>query len=357
MRMNGVNIVLKKQNIGNEIQKEDYTSGLTAARGIGIILVVFGHTLTDDIVDTSLLLTYLRYTVYLLHMPLFFVISGYLFELKKKKYVRSGFKKFAVSKGKLLMIPYISFSIVVWGISLIASEIQPISTLFQKAGYPAKGVVEFLFSLVTYIKPVDNHLWFSYVLYLVFLLSFLVNTVKKRYLLPIAWIGYALSFLLPLPELIWKIMHYFFLFQMGTVLFNKKICLNNRKLLVLISIFFAICYGFFCLFRFWQWTAPQIFVQPIAEISGSILIIYLSIYIRNTQVGGYLQKFGTKSYQIYLLHHPFIVPVFYLLLNGRVPVFMLCTVATACGLLIPVGIYKILSKRKLIKFCFFGGRK
>ena len=342
----------------NNMHKDGHPDGFAIAKGIGIILVVFGHALTDDMADMSLEFTYLRYTVYLLHMPLFFIVSGYLFECNKQKYTERGFRKFAAAKGRLLMVPYLSFSAIIWGISLIASQIGPFEKTFQNAGYTARGIGDFLFSLVTYVNPIDNHLWFSYVLFVVFLLSFITKKIAKKYMLPVAWAGYALSFLVPFPELIWKTMRYFFLFQAGTVLFQKKYCLNNKKYYVLAGILFVIGYGCFCVFRFLQLSTPQIFVQPVAEIMGSILIVLFSFHIRDAYVGKCLQWFGTMSYQIYLLHQPFVVPILVLIMRGRIPMLLMLIIATISGLLIPIGLYRgILSKEKNIKFLLFGKRE
>lgn len=68
-------------------------------KAIGIMLVIIGH-------NNSKLINY----IYAFHMPLFFFISGVLFGEKKTK----NFKEYFIHKFKTIMIPYISFSIVLF---------------------------------------------------------------------------------------------------------------------------------------------------------------------------------------------------------------------------------------------------
>lgn len=68
---------------------------LDLIKGIGILLVVIGHIATNEVRDL----------IYLFHMPLFFLISGYLY---KSNSLKIYFKK----KFYQLIIPYFSFLIV-----------------------------------------------------------------------------------------------------------------------------------------------------------------------------------------------------------------------------------------------------
>jgi acyltransferase len=74
---------------------------LDAAKGLGILLVMLGHT---DI--PSQLKTY----IYTFHMPLFFFLSGYLFTLKKFP----NLKVFLSKRTKSLVLPYLCFSLVAY---------------------------------------------------------------------------------------------------------------------------------------------------------------------------------------------------------------------------------------------------
>jgi fucose 4-O-acetylase-like acetyltransferase len=76
-------------------------------KGFGIISVVVGHVLPRADLDF----------IYLFHMPLFFVISGYLFKASHD------YKEFAIKKAFALLVPYCSIIIVF----LIPSQIHEMS--------------------------------------------------------------------------------------------------------------------------------------------------------------------------------------------------------------------------------------
>lgn len=76
-------------------QNEINIQWIDTLKGIGIILVVAGHTLSSDF----------RLFVYSFHMPLFFMISGYLFK-------EDDVINFAKRKIKSIAIPYFSYIVI-----------------------------------------------------------------------------------------------------------------------------------------------------------------------------------------------------------------------------------------------------
>lgn len=92
------------------------TGWIDALKGIGILLVVLGHTLVGGPV---------RQFVYLFHMPLFFFISGYLHTPQKD------FRKFAYKKSVHLLFPYLSILLLFYPVSLVAEILHraPVATL------------------------------------------------------------------------------------------------------------------------------------------------------------------------------------------------------------------------------------
>lgn len=78
--------------------KEKYLHWIDLAKGIGIILVLVGHS--------NFLPITLKNYIYSFHMPLFFILSGYVFSNK------STFKTFLTKKIKTLLFPYLFFFII-----------------------------------------------------------------------------------------------------------------------------------------------------------------------------------------------------------------------------------------------------
>lgn len=73
------------------------------AKTIGILLVVFGHCIQATCFDRPIAALLWNY-IYIFHMPLFFIISGYLF--KKEQYNYGFFRNLLFS----LIIPYLIYS-------------------------------------------------------------------------------------------------------------------------------------------------------------------------------------------------------------------------------------------------------
>ena len=72
---------------------------LDYAKGIAIILVVLGHIFSEGNIKTY---------IYSFHMPLFFIISGYLFNYSNL----NSFKEFIYKRINGILIPYCTFSII-----------------------------------------------------------------------------------------------------------------------------------------------------------------------------------------------------------------------------------------------------
>lgn len=76
-------------------------SWIDVLKGIGIILVVIGHTsLENCLVDW----------IYTFHMPMFFMLSGYLWNVFSERQMK--FREFVVRRIKTILWPYVLFRIV-----------------------------------------------------------------------------------------------------------------------------------------------------------------------------------------------------------------------------------------------------
>lgn len=132
------------------IQNRDKT--LDVAKGILIILVVLGHGIQysfgyDFCISEQFFENILFKAIYSFHMPLFMMISGYLFYISNKK----DFKSLAISKLKAIGIPMISFNILCDAITYAAyvknGEITNCFLLFISSTLNG-GAMWFLFSLL-----------------------------------------------------------------------------------------------------------------------------------------------------------------------------------------------------------------
>ncbi|MFD2611106.1 acyltransferase family protein [Paenibacillus gansuensis] len=153
---------------------------IDVAKGIGIILVVMGHTssITSDAARM----------IFSFHMPLFFFLSGFVFSASKYKTLLSFVKRKAVT----LLIPYVTFSVLTYGFwAVIGRKFEGQDVSLWK---PLLGIV--------YSNGIDNWLvhgitlWFLTCLFVVEVAFYLIfrNLSVKRVgflLLVCSVIGYA----------------------------------------------------------------------------------------------------------------------------------------------------------------------
>lgn len=75
---------------------------LDTAKGFAITLVILGHIISSERFPV-------RMWLYSFHMPVFFIISGYLTNLSKN---HISIQQFIIKKFKSLIIPYLSFALI-----------------------------------------------------------------------------------------------------------------------------------------------------------------------------------------------------------------------------------------------------
>src|SRR6266550_5765336 len=94
--------------------KSNRVHWIDIARGIGIILVLYGHLFVSDKYN---------YLIFAYHMPLFFFISGLVFKPTAKP-----LREVTVKYFKQLLIPYLLFAALTYCFTLIsrtAGDLSP----------------------------------------------------------------------------------------------------------------------------------------------------------------------------------------------------------------------------------------
>ncbi len=143
---------------------------IDVAKGIGIILVVFAHiNFTPAILDT----------IYSFHMPLFFIISGILFN--KQKY--SSFWIFLKRKLQTLICPYVLFYSLVLIYTYLTKYIVSGFSNFDLSAFANHFLQMFLSQGSA--KVVSAPLWFVLCLFTVEILYFFISKIDKKILVAI----------------------------------------------------------------------------------------------------------------------------------------------------------------------------
>jgi len=131
------------------------------AKGIGITLVVVGHFFPANSPEYW---SVLRNTIYTFHMPLFFFLSGYLYNYSKYRY-----RTLLSNKIKRLAYPFISMALLFFAIKTAASY-------FVSLEHPvdSQSIGKLLTSPDESFAPL---LWFVHALFLMFIMYPLIRKV------------------------------------------------------------------------------------------------------------------------------------------------------------------------------------
>ncbi len=159
---------------------------IDAAKGIGILLVVYGHAV-DGLTGAGLLgpdgaLNASFYVIYTFHMPLFFLLSGLLVARRvardRSRFVRR-------------LLPTIAWPYFLWS----AIQVTVIALAADYVNTPGTGIGGHLYALLLWDPP--SQFWFLYVLFFLHLAAALLIRRGIPLLVPVA----LAAILYPVPEL------------------------------------------------------------------------------------------------------------------------------------------------------------
>lgn len=358
----GVNIVAEQKRV----------EWIDIARGLGILFVIIGHTMTTPIRCASNCTYMIYYVIYFFHMPFMFYLSGRTFGMFQEKNLKMSGKQWIQKKWSALMVPYIVYGTVVYVIFTAANSIPKLGGLLEGEGYGKQSVLHWLRGMVTmYGEDLYSfHLWYIYGLFLMSLFSFFVMKYRKAH--KVILFGFALfciSFrILYINVNYWGIVNLFmkcyFWFVLGTYVdlseYAKKI---QGKIWAVFGIVYAIWYIYIKEIKRIVIPAPPMVLEMIKWIAD--IGIILGLIWTAMHLTGVIKRFfdytGKNSYGIYLFHQPFfasgagaiLYKVFGLPLAVAIGItFVLCYVA-------PLTLVKMLDWKYLsmLKPYFLGSKK
>ncbi|HGM4930589.1 TPA: acyltransferase family protein [Serratia marcescens] len=264
------------------------------AKGIGIILVVFGHVNRGlysagiQLSGSSYLLT--DSIIYSFHMPLFFFLSGLFFTQSLDK---KGKTHFVISKIDTIVYPY-----VIW--SLLQGLVEVLLSRYTNNPSSLGDVL----SLFTHPRA---QFWFLYALFMVFVLATLLYSKETyRYLLPVLIVISAGLYLYQ--DSLTKAFHFdyitrflvFFLLGAFAIRYASLIAnLGFGSLLASLFAFIALQWGFHG-YAGLLYTDAGSFSLLLA-VEAIFFIVNLSVLLAKTNLA-WLRRLGELSMVIYLMH-------------------------------------------------------
>lgn len=273
------------------------------AKGIGIILVVFGHVINSNV---DIFGKNVNNMIYIFHMPLFFLISGYLTKYEKNIDSKNYIKK----KAKGILLPFFNFSLF-WFFYWFIIERRFRN---QMAAPTIKIFINIFLGTINekYLLP-NIVLWFLPCLFISEVMYYIIRKINNYYLQNVLVIilfifGIILckyNIILPFGlETAFVSIIFLLIGNYFSVNENK---IKNRKYLVitLFIIFYTISFmnnGDISMLGH-NYGNPVLFL--LGAISGSGIVYYLAKLInKNIMLSKLISFYGVNSLTIMLCHDP-----------------------------------------------------
>ena len=325
------------------VDKKNYEI-IDILKGIAIILVIIGHAVIYFPINlhNNIFCETLFQFVSIAHLPLFFLISGFLFKYK------NSYKTYIKGKSLRIIIPYLIFSLI----DLIPRILLP--SVVNRTTNPIDGIVK----MILY----GGEYWFLYSLYLIYIFfPFLYKKIKNKYIY--YFIIFLLVFIqfLKLPNvfLLGKTSYYLIYFILGFLLNNNEDLFKKRNLNIknyteiVIIMLMMIIYSFkpnFLNFVYNFLPLQIIFICIVIYFWYLVSEIIIKHKFKNLFI-----KCGKNSLILYLLNGYFLVIsryIFVNILHIRIPFIIIFfnTIIPIFGSLLLTKY--IISRFKLLKFVF-----
>ncbi len=287
---------------------------ITNLRALAIFFVVIGHCIilysstwqryTSDIKVPAL--DHIKAYINIIQMPLFFSISGFLYNLSKQK----SFSVFLSNKAKRLLVPWVFFTLA-WTL--------PIRFLVRYPGYEGLSLPYILINC-TLLGKDDANAWFMPCLFICFVLSYLYDRLIKKIhvnalagklvLMFIALVMLRKEYLLIDYGLIRNPAKYLFYFQLGCLIsmfwdFSKK----NVYTQVAGVIMFAASSALGIMLFNNRTSILYVVVRILMVVS-----LYLIIPGKTCRITEFLSSY---SLGLYLIHSPLVYITFAYFLNAH----------------------------------------
>lgn len=335
-----------------------HNEDLDFLKGIGIVLVVLGHCFTTALETKYYSIRLLKEFIYTFHMPLFFIVSGYLQGLRP--YSIDKLSKFSLHQIRKLFLPYIAWSLVLYIFYYILNSVNIITIQENIRLNP----IYLIYDILTYNIRTGNVLWFVYILCIISIVSYIFhNLVNRRgsnivFLIAVLFLGilanmYFQDELFVLKRFLVMWIYYEVGAFIGIHIKGINIKANNTGNVILIALY------------------PPIYIlyfktNSIITYGLKVLCALLAVYIlyslsrySNCWIYRILSYLGKQTSYIYYLHNPYIVLV---LVTGitkftKLNIAVSIAVAFIFGIIIPLIIGKlILVRNKMTKLILLGER-
>lgn len=334
---------------------------IQSMRGVAILMVLIHHALSQT--ASSHFENSIMFALDHVHVIIFFIISGYIFELQRYNQKNNSPLKFIKRKFLQLMVPYFFWSLFLALVVKFFNMFHSTSGILHKSGYEPWGWCEIVYNALTFNKYYVQHLWFIYVLFFFFIINYFSGTffcTWKGYILGLIFIIFLFKFI-PLNFIMNKFLLHFMNFSFGRVVYNYRSerHLTSRKLTI-VSIIIIVC--LYISEYFIKDSISYSFIGRVLwGIAGTILIAQFCNYMVNERcvkcsIKLPLATLGDYSYDIYLIHNPYVLGLSAVLLKKLgFNSFFVIVVSILLGASISIILSKyILRKNRILSILILG---
>lgn len=334
---------------------------IDVGKGIGILLVVLGHSLRDSMMSSSTVCNAIYTMVYAIHMPFLMYLSGYMFAVKSDSYLQKGIKKYGLLKANKLMKPYLVYAVIVYTGIRIVFQNETLGNILTLSGYQKENFSQFVLGLLSGENAYSFHLWYIYCLAVLSILGFVIWKItdtngmrmyreKIACVLIIVVVLYTIlvSRKINAPRIISATTSMFPWYFMGCLRFTDRFSKKTNLCSGIVSISVIVLYSF-------QLLPISVSVYRVIKyvlVTGAIFgMVVLSKSFSNSKILSYL---GSNSMIIYLFHQPFIAAGIGIITYDylKIPMSISIVLTTIASIVLPIIIAKILKVLRLWKIVF-----
>lgn len=336
---------------------------LDAAKAAALLLVLFSHSMRDEMRQVSRALDILYRFAYCFQMPFFFWLTGFTYWLTRKGGPNG---KALVKRARRQLLPWVAYTLFIYAVFTVACLIPQLKSILSSAGYGTMPLGQYLLKAVQANNPWAYHLWFILVLFLITVVVTLADMLLGKresllccllialgFALWIAKEGWSMGEWWRLAEYLTLYVPWFALGMLMAVHWDKlsKLPLSASLIWGGLGLVYAVVrvlyFSGFSGNSLQVESAPlRILLHALAYLLLSGLMMLVCRGLRAVESGAAVKKLavlGRNSFPVYLFHQPFCCAFLGTLLYGKMhlPALLTMAVCFVASLLLPYALIRL----------------